>query len=90
MMNLFRKLDRMAERLISTVDSELQEPVVRAVTGEVFIHGAQTHRPAAAPQVKGSDLQRAAHELCDAVAETLNPPLTIPVMPKAGISTQVT
>jgi len=89
-MNLFRKLDRMAERLISTVDGELQEPVVRAVTGEVFTHGTETHRSAAAPQIKSGDLQRAAHELCAAVAESLNPPLSLPVIPSASISTRVT
>lgn len=90
MMNLLKNLDRMAERWIATLDGELQEPVIRAVTGEVFTHGAEQHRAGAAPQMKSGDLQRAAYESCDAVAETLNPPQTFPVLPQASISTQVT
>lgn len=90
MMNLFKKLDRMAERLIATMDDELHEPVVRAVTGEVFTHGTETQRSPAAPHLKSGDIQRAAYQLCDSVAETLNPPLSLPAMPNASISTQVT
>ena len=93
MMNLFKKLDRMAERLISTMDGELHEPVMRAVTGEVFTHGTDNRRATAAlaiTQTTSSNVQRAADELCDVVADTLNPPLPLPVIPTASISTQVT
>jgi hypothetical protein len=93
MMNLFKKLDRMAERLISTMDGELSEPVVRAVTGEVFTHGAENRGPAVSPaatQNRAGEPERIAHQLCDAVTDTLNPPLSLPAMPNASISTQVT
>lgn len=93
MMNLFKKLDRMAERLIATMDDELQEPVVRAVTGEVFAHGTGMKRSTTlpvAPQLRTGDAQHAVHQLYDSVAETLNPPLSLPAMPNASISTQVT
>jgi hypothetical protein len=93
MMNLFKKLDRMAERLISTMDGELNEPVVRAVTGDVFTHGMENRRPAVSPAVtqnRANEAQRVAHQLCDAVTDTLHPPLSLPAMPNASISTQVT
>lgn len=93
MMNFFAKLDRMAERLVTTMDDELHAPVVRAVTGEVFTHGTENHRSATirpAAQVKKTEVSHNAHQLCDAVTETLNPPLSLPAMPKASISTQVT
>lgn len=93
MMNLFRKLDRMAERLVTVMDDELHEPVMRAVTGEVFTHSTENRRSAAGPTVqhtKSSEAQRVAHQVCEAVADTLNPPLSLPAMPNASISTQVT
>lgn len=93
MMNLFKKLDRMAERLISTMDGELNEPVVRAVTGDVFTHGTENRRPAISPavtQYRVGEAQRTAHQLCDAVADKLNPSLSLPAIPNASISTQVT
>ena len=90
MMNLFKKLDRMAEQWIATLDGELQEPVVRAVTGEVFTHGTEDPRSMSVLHLKADEPQRGAYQAFDVVAETLNPPLTIPVMPQASISTQVT
>lgn len=94
MMGLFKKLDRIADRLIANMDGELHGPVMRAVTGEVFTHGADNHHRSASPaviaQTRTDSVQRPAHELCDAVADTLNPPLTVPLMPQSGISTQVT
>jgi hypothetical protein len=93
MMNLFRKLDRMAERLVTVMDDELHEPVMRAVTGEVFTHNTENRRSASVSAVhhtKSSESQRVAQHVCDAVADTLNPPLSLPALPNASISTQVT
>lgn len=93
MMNFFKKLDRMAERLIATMDGELNEPVVRAVTRDVFTHGTENNHSAVSSVVKqtrANEAQRIAHQVCDAVADTLNPALSLPAMPNASISTQVT
>jgi hypothetical protein len=40
MKTLLEKLDRRAGRWLSAMDSELQQPLVRVITGEVFTHGA--------------------------------------------------
>jgi hypothetical protein len=94
MMNLFRKLDRMAERWIDTLDGDLNQPVVRAITGEVFTHDTADSYTAAhsalSHQLADGQAENAAHFTSDAVDETLNPPLSIPGVPKASILTQVT
>lgn len=40
MKNLFGKLDRQFGRWLAVMDDQLQEPVLRAISGEVFVHGA--------------------------------------------------
>lgn len=44
MKNFIEKLDRQLGRWIDTMDGQLQEPVVRAITGEVFTHGTNGHQ----------------------------------------------
>jgi hypothetical protein len=90
----FKKLDRIAERWIDTLDSDLNQPVVRAVTGDVFTHGATDNHFLAQPDVThrsaANEAGKAVQSICDTVAETLNPPLSLPALPNSSISTQVT
>ncbi len=39
MKTLLEKLDRKAGRWLNAMDSKLQQPLVRVITGEVFTHG---------------------------------------------------
>jgi hypothetical protein len=67
MKTFLEKLDRKAGQWLNTLDSQLQEPIVRAVKGEVFTHGttsnndhtqeAAAHQPlAAAPKTRQSTI----------------------------------
>ncbi|QPC83343.1 hypothetical protein G4Y79_02895 [Phototrophicus methaneseepsis] len=47
MKNILSKLDRIAESWINGMDSQLQEPVVRCMTGDVFTDGTTAHKPSA-------------------------------------------
>lgn len=37
MMAFFEKIERAAERLVNGLDDQLQEPLVKVITGEVFV-----------------------------------------------------
>jgi hypothetical protein len=42
-MNLLKNLDRKFGHWLDNMDATLNEPVVRAMTGEVFTHGTAPH-----------------------------------------------
>ena len=42
MLKLLRKLDSAAGRLVDRIDDDLQQPVVRILTGDVFLDGQPT------------------------------------------------
>jgi hypothetical protein len=43
METLLEKLDRIAGQWLEAVDNQLQEPIVRTITGEVFTHGTSSN-----------------------------------------------
>lgn len=45
MLAFFEKLERAAERLVGNLDGHIQEPLVRAMTGEVFTHNTVLSQP---------------------------------------------
>lgn len=54
MKTLLERLDSAAGRWVNRIDSQLQEPVVQVITGQVFMHGAESnghpaHRQPAQP-----------------------------------------
>jgi hypothetical protein len=45
MMNFLKKLDRAANKAINQLDKDVQMPIVRAMSGEVFNHGIERQSP---------------------------------------------
>ena len=45
MMNFLKKLDRAATKAIDQLDKDVQMPIVRAISGEVFNHGIESQSP---------------------------------------------
>jgi hypothetical protein len=45
MMNFLKKLDRAANKAISQLDNDVQMPIVRAMSGDVFTHGLEQQSP---------------------------------------------
>jgi hypothetical protein len=45
MMNFLKKLDRAANKAINQLDNDVQMPIVRAMSGEVFNHGIEQQNP---------------------------------------------
>jgi hypothetical protein len=44
MKSLLEKLDRKAKRLLDNMDSQLQQPAVQILSGDVFTHGTTDER----------------------------------------------
>jgi hypothetical protein len=88
----FKNLDRIAERWLNTLDGELHEPVVRAITGEVFTQGTlQRQAPVHAQHVRTDIDIDLPNDVCDGVvADILNPALPMPCTPASGVSLLVT
>jgi len=83
------KLDRTAARWLNTMDSQLQQPVVQILTGEVFTHGTLpiNHIEPEQPvqqTVKQADVPALsqAHHTDTPERETVRPP----VLRKAAVS----
>lgn len=59
METFLEKLDRQLGRMIEAMDGQLQEPIVRTVTGEVYTHGTPVnghdhHEPKPAENVRAT------------------------------------
>jgi hypothetical protein len=86
-MNIFRKLDKAAERWLNAIDGNLQQPIVQTMTGEVFTHGAPRRQTTA---VQTLDIDVDAIAACEAVAGTVLPDVSPLPAPNTGTSLMVT
>lgn len=64
MLALLEKLERKAEQWVATMDGQLNQPVVSAMTGDVFTHQTPDYREEALPvqaAVTGDDDHQKGH-----------------------------
>lgn len=84
MKTFLKNLDRKAGRLLSAMDDQLHEPIVRTMTGDVFVHSAVEQDCQIAPEQAAAAQQPPTPTRPLRAQVTAEPVGAVPVLRRAG------